>query len=227
MANIFGQTVDAEKIIGMKPEELKAKLDSAVTKDDLKLVGDQVASFTSGLNELKESLKALTTPPPVDVVEDPTDPTTQVLLDPKKFVNDQTKGLQEQQLQTQAQLQEMRARQNPALAGVFQKYGTEMVALAEKMSVAQRAQPGFWEWHARTFVGDKVVTGKLDRESYPSLIGSSTVSPNLDGKIDDPNKGFEAPVADWLRDRHVPLEKAARIHEIMGKNGDPITLANY
>ena len=114
MANIFGQTVDAEKIIGMKPEELKAKLDSAVTKDDLKLVGDQVASFTSGLNELKESLKALTTPPPVDVVEDPTDPTTQVLLDPKKFVNDQTKGLQEQQLQTQAQLQEMRARQNPA-----------------------------------------------------------------------------------------------------------------
>lgn len=225
---LFPNNVDPEKIIGMKPEELKAKLDASVTKEDLKAVGDQVTAFTSSLNEIKTSLAALTTPKSEPVIEeDPTDPTTRVLLDPKKFVNDETRGQQEQILQTQAQLQEMRARQNPRLSGVFAKYGDEMIALAEKMPIAQRAQPGFWEWQVRTFVGDKVVTGKLDRDSYPSLIGSSTIGVRQDGDTVDPNMGFDAPVADWLKGRNIPLAKAAKIHEIMGKNGDPISIANY
>lgn len=219
--------VDAEKIIGMKPEELKAKLDSAVTKDDLKAVGDQVTAFNSGLAEIKASLAKLSAPPAEVVLEDQTDPTTQVLLDPKKFVSDQTRGLADAQIQTQAQLQEMRARQNPALSGVFQKYGTELVAMAEKMPLSQRAQPGFWEWHARTFVGDKMITGKVDRDAYPSLIGSSTVGIRSDGEQGDPNMGFDAPVADWLKGRGIPIAKAARIQEIMGKNGDTLSVANY
>jgi hypothetical protein len=226
---VFGNnTVDPEKIIGMKPEELKSKLDSAVTKDDLKAVTEQVTQFNTGLTELRESLKALTTPrDPDPVVEDPTDPTTAVLTDPKGFIRNETRGLQEQQIQTQAQLQEMRARQNPKLAGVFSKYGDEMVAMAEKMPLAQRAQPGFWEWHARTFVGDKMITGKIDQGSYPSLIGSSTVSPNTDGSTADPNKGFDPQVAEWFKNRHVPLDKASKIQQIMGRDGDPISLANY
>lgn len=224
---VFGnQTIDPEKIIGMKPEELKAKLDSAVTKDDLKAVGDQVSAFTSGLNELKESLRALT-PKPVEVIEDPNDATTQVLLDPKKFINDQTRGLQEQQIQTRAELQEMRARQNPKLSGIFSKYGDEMVASAAKMPLSTRAQDGFWEWHARTFVGDKMISGKIDRDSYPSLIGSSTVGVSTGDGDKDPNLGFDAPVADWLKGRNIPLAQASKINQIMGKNGDPISIANY
>lgn len=227
MAIFQNPALDPEKIIGMKPEELKAKLDSAVTKDDLKAVGDQVTAFNTGLAELKESLKALTAPKADPIVEDPTDPTTAVLLDPKKFIKDETKGLQDQQIQTQAQLQEMRARQNPKLAGVFAKYGDQMVAMAEKMPLAQRAQPGFWEWHARTFVGDQVISGKLDRDAYPSLIGSSTVGVHSDGDKGDPNMGFDAPVAEWLKGRNIPLAKAAKIQQIMGKNGDPIDISNY
>jgi hypothetical protein len=226
MAIFQNATVDPEKIIGMKPEELKAKLDSAVTKEDMKAVSDQVGLFNSGLAELKASLAKLTEPKP-EVVVDDTDPTTKLLLDPKGMIRDETKGLADAQIQTQAQLQEMRARQNPKLSGVFAKYGDEMVAMAEKMPLSQRAQPGFWEWHARTFIGDKVVTGKLDRESYPSLIGSSTIGVREDGDKGDPNMGFDAPVADWLKGRNVPLAKAARIQEIMGKNGDPISISNY
>jgi hypothetical protein len=228
MALFQNGPVDAEKIIGMKPEELKAKLDSAVTKDDLKAVGEQVAQFNSGLAELKASLAALTTPKETPLIEDdPTDPTTKVLTDPEKFVRDQTKGLQDGQIQTRAELQEMRARQNPRLRAVFDKYGDEMVASAAKMPLATRAQDGFWEWHARTFVGDKMISGKIDRESYPSLIGSSTISPSSDGKETDPNAGFDPQVAEWLKGRNVPLTKAARIQQIMGRDGDPITIQNY
>jgi hypothetical protein len=224
---VFGNQVDPEKIIGMKPEELKAKLDSAVTKEDLTKATEQFGQITAGLAELKQQLSALTTPKAEPIVEDPTDPTTKLLLDPKGMIRDETKGLHDAQIQTQAQLQEMRARQNPALAGVFAKYGNEMVAMAEKMPLSQRAQPGFWEWHARTFVGDKVITGKIEKDSYPSLIGSSTIGVREDGDKGDPNMGFDAPVAEWLKGRNIPLAKAARIQEIMGKNGDPIQIANY
>jgi hypothetical protein len=228
MAIFQNATVDPEKIIGMKPEELKARLDSAVTKDDLKAVGDQVSQFSSGLEAIRASLEALRTPAPV-VEPDPTDPTTAVLTDPKGFVKNETKGLQDAQINTQVQLQEMRARQNPKLKGAFEKYGDELMAAAAKMPAATRSQDGFWEWHCRTFVGDKVLSGKLDRDSYPSLIGSSTISPNSDGKETDPNAGFDPQVAQWLRDRHpdVPLVRYSKIDQIMRKNGDPISIANY
>src|SRR5215471_9610804 len=225
---LFNGQVDPEKLIGMKPEDLKAKLDSAVTKDDLKAVSDQVTAFTGSLDEIKQSLKALTTPPPKEeVIEDPTDPTTAVLTDPKGFVRNETKGLQDAQIETRAQLQEMRARQNPRLAGVFRQYGDELVATAAKIPLATRAQDGFWEWHARTFVGDKVVSGKIDSGTYPSLIGSSTIGVEQNGDTRDPNHGFDPEVAKWLKDRNIPLDKAGRIDTIMRKNGDPITMANY
>ncbi len=225
---VFGNsTVDPEKIIGMKPEELKARLDSAVTKEDFKRVEDQGVAFATGLSEIKAALASLTAPKPEPIIEDTTDPTTQLLLDPKGTIRKETQGLRDDQVKTQAQLEEMRARQNPALAGVFAKYGAEMVAMAEKMPLAQRANPGFWEWHARTFVGDKMITGKIEKDSYPSLIGSSTIGVRSDGDQGDPNMGFDAPVAEWLKNRNVPLAKAARIQQIMGKDGDPISVANY
>ena len=225
---LFQGPVDPEKLIGMKPEELKAKLDSSVTKDDLKAVSDQFGQMTSSLAELKQSLEALRTPPPAPEPElDPTDPTTAVLTDPKGFIRNETKGLQDAQIQTQAQLQEMRARQNPRLSGVFRQYGDELLASASKMPLQTRAQDGFWEWHTRTFIGDKVVTGKIDQGSYPSLIGSSTIGVEPSGSEKDPNSGFDPQVAQWFKDRNVPIEKAAKIRQIMEKNGDTITLANY
>lgn len=225
--NIGNSKVDPKELIGMDPEELKSKLDSSATKEDINGIRDQVTQFNSGLSELKAQLATLTTPKPAPVVEDPTDPTTGLLLDPKGFIGKETQGIKDAQIQTQAQLQEMRARQNPALDNAFKKYGTELVALAEKYPIQQRAQPGFWEWHTRTFLGDKMLTGKIDRDSYPSLIGSSTIGPGSEGKDTDPNMGFGSEVANWLRDRNVPLTKAARISQIMEKNGDPISLSNY
>jgi hypothetical protein len=223
---LFPGNVDPEKIIGMKPEDLKAKLDASATKDDIKAIGEQVTAFNSGLSELKASLAALTTPKPEPIVEDPTDPTTKLLLDPKGMIRDETKGLMDQQQQTAAQLQEMRARQNPKLRGAFEKYGDDMVKMAERYPLSQRAQPGFWEWHAMTYVGNQVLTGKVDRESYPSLIGSSSISPNSDGTTKDPNEGFDPQVADWLRGRNVPLARAARL-QMLKDNGEQLTLANY
>lgn len=226
--NIGNSKVDPKELIGMDPEELKAKLDSSATKADLDQISQQVTKFNSGLDELKASLAQLTAPKPAPVVEDPTDPTTGLLLDPKGFIKNETKGIQENQYQTQAQVQELMARKNPKLANAFNQYGTELVASAEKMySAEQRSKAGFWEWHTRTFLGDKVIEGKINRDSYPSLIGSSTIGPGSERGEQDPNHGFDPQVAEWLKNRNVPLPKAARIKEIMEKNGDTISLSNY
>lgn len=222
------EKVDPEKVLGMSQEDFKKKLDSAVTKDDLTALKTEMAEASKGsLDEIKAALAALK-PPPVDPATeiDPTDPTVAVLNDPTGFVRKQMQPLADGQVQTQAQLQEMRARQNPRFAKIFNEFGDELVGMAAKMPVGSRAQDNFWEWHIRTFLGDKFVKGELKQTSYPSLIGSSTVAPGSSDP-NDPAAGMDPQVAAWLKDRGVPLDKAARITKLMGQDGEPITLENY
>lgn len=229
MAMFGNRDIDPEQLIGMKPEELKAKLEGSVSKTDLTAaLEEQSKGFASGLAEMKAMIAGLTTRPPDDAPPpDPTDPTTKVLLNPEQFVNDQTKGIREQQMRTNAALEEMRARQDPTLSGAFSKFGKELSDMANQFPVEQRAQASFWPGFVRTFVGNKVLSGKIDRDSYPSLIGSSSVGTDLPGEQGDPNRGFDPVVADWLKGRSIPLLKAERIRNIMQRDGEPISLANY
>ena len=224
--NIGNSKVDPKDMIGMEPEELKQRLDSSASKSDLDGIKQQ---FSSGLEELKASLASLSAsiPKPVPVVEDPNDATTKLLLDPKGTIREETKTLRDAQIQTQAQLEEIKARQNPTLVKAFNQFGKEISEMANKVPLEQRAQPGFWEWMTSTIVGKKMLNGQIDRDSYPSLIGSSTVGSDPSAPEKDPNFGFDPEVASWLKNRNIPLAKAARIDQIMRKNGDPISMANY
>jgi hypothetical protein len=218
----FGQ-VDPEKILGMKPEDLKSRLDASASKDDLKAITEAQTALGGSLNEIKEALKALTTKPPDPVIEeDPTDPTTAVLTDPRGFIRKETQDIQNANLDTRAQLEEMRARQNPRLAGAFQKYGDELIATAAKMNLAQRANPAFWEWHVRTILGDKVIKGEF-KGDYPSMVGASSFSPG-EPDASDPNKGLDPDMAAYYKKRGIPLDQAAKIMKMMN-DGEPVTHA--
>jgi hypothetical protein len=219
----------AEDILGMSQDDFKKKLEGSASKADLDaLKGEISQQFTSSVELLKAELQKLGQKPPEPVVEtDPEDPTTAVLTDPAGFIDRRTQPLVNAQLQSNAQIQEMRARQDPRFSRIFAKYGPELVAIADKMDMKGRGTPGFWEWHIKTFLGDKYVKGDLQGESYPSLIGTSSVGPEAGGDGDDPNKGMNPQVAAWLKERGVPLDKAAKINNMMNRDGDPISLQNY
>lgn len=226
MAGLFPKS---EELLGMTKEELKAKLDSAVSKEDLEaLKGEIGTQFSSAVDSLKAELAKLSTRPPEPVADpDPEDPTTAVLTDPDRYIDKRTQPLVNAQLQSQAQIQEMRARQDPKYSRIFAKYGPELVTLADKMDIRGRGTPGFWEWHIKTFLGDKYVKGDLQGESYPSLIGTSSIGPEAGGDGEDPNKGLDPKIAEWLKQRGVPLDKAAKINQMMNRDGDTITLEKY
>ena len=216
------EKIEPEKIIGMKPEELKARLDSSVTKDDLTAATKDIGEMKTGLEAIKEALAKLTAPkdPPV---ADPGDPTTEVLTDPAGFINKHTKPIVDANMETRAQVMEMRARQNPKFSNIFVQYGDELITHASKFPAESRAKDGFWEFTVRTFLGDKYIKGDLQNSDYPSLIGTSTTALNTDGSSNDPNKGFKPEMAQWLKDRNVPLDKAAKIQTLMN-NGEQLTL---
>ena len=220
------QKTQPEDILGMSQDDFKKKLESSATKEDV----DAIKSTVEGsLSEIRQALSNLTTPKPEPVVEStPDDDVTGIITDPKGFIQKETAGLKASNLQTQADLQEMRARQNPMFANVFAQYGGELTQLAAKMPLESRAGQGFWEWHIRTFLGDKFVRGELKSQSYPSLIGSSSVLPNPDGGLpDDPNKGFTSEQAAFFKEHNVPLDSAAKIDRIMRRDGNPLTLEAY
>lgn len=214
----------ADEVIGMSADELKQKLEGSATKDDIKSQLDGLKTeFSSSLNELRESLKNLNpitrTPEP-----DPVDPTTQVLVDPQAFVAAQTEDIRNMGLETQAQVMEMRARQGQ-YANVFAQYGDDLLKKANGFPLKQRAMPGFWDTYIRTFLGDQVVRGEI-KSQYPSLIGSSSIGVNASGSTPDPNRNLAPQIVEYLNERHVPLDKAARLQSLMS-DGEPITLANY
>jgi len=212
----------------MKAEDLKAKLDGAATKEDIAAIETKV---TSSLAELQKTLEALKPQTPVVTEGEPDggelpDPTVQIISDPTKFVGKQLEPLQKAQMETQAQLGEMRARQNPQLAGAFSQYGTELMESANKLPLAMRAQPNFWDWHIRTILGDKMVKGEIREGKFPSLIGSSSVVPNVTGSKEDKNHGFSASQIEWFNEHKIPIESARAITN-MYDDGEPINQSGY
>lgn len=216
----------AEEILGMKSEDLRSKLDSSATKDDLTAISTKQDEFGSSLAAIQASLAKLTTAPPVDdpnLAADLNDPTTQMLTDPTGFVNRATQNISAQAASARADILEMRARQ--AYPGAFGKYNDELVTGANKFSLEQRAQPSFWDFHIRTFMGDKYIKGET-QGAYPSLVGSSSFAPNPSGDPSDPNKGFDPQVAAFLRERNIPLDKAAILKKNFD-NGEPVSIDTY
>jgi hypothetical protein len=221
-----GQEVNPEALIGMKPEDLKAKLEAAASKEDLKAATDAIEAQKGTLASIQESLKALTTPKPAaaDPADQP-DPAVAVLTDPAKFVSDATAPLTARQNQTQADLEEMKARAR--YSNHFSQFGEELMKVAkEKYTIAQRAQPNFWDFLMQNFVGAKVISGEIKPGNYPSLLGSSAHGPRADGSNSDPNMGFSDDMASWLKGR-MPLEQARKIFDLTVRDGEPMTLANY
>jgi hypothetical protein len=222
----WGQQMSAEEILGMKPEDLRSKLDSSATKDDLTAISTKQEEFGNDLSSIKTMLSKLTTPPEIPnptLEADLNDPTTQMLTDPSGYINRQTQGIQAQAASARADILEMRARS--AYPGAFAKYNDELMAGANRFSLDQRAQPSFWDFHIRTFMGDKYIKGETNG-SYPSLMGSSSFAPNSSGNENDPNKGLDPQVASFLKDRGVPLDKAAMVKQAQD-NGEPVDINTY
>jgi hypothetical protein len=219
-------TMSAEEILGMKPEDLRTKLDSAATREDLTAATAKMDEFGSALSAIQASIAALSAP---RVIEDPNitadlnDPTTQMLTDPAGFVTRQTQNISNQASQARADILEMRARQK--YAGAFSKYGDEIMAGANRFSLDQRAGENFWDFHIRTVMGDKYIKGETSG-SYPSLVGSGSFAP---GSPDtpDPNGNLDPAVAAFLKERGVPLDKAAKIKSHMIDNGEPVSIDTY
>jgi hypothetical protein len=218
--------MSAEEILGMKPEDLRTKLDGAASKEDITAATDKIAGLEGSLAAIQASLAKLTTPPPVvdpNDAADLNDPTTQMLTDPQGFVARQTQNLAKQSAETKAQLNEMRAR--GAYPGAFSKYNDELMKSVNNFSLEQRAQEGFWDFHIRTFMGDKYIKGEATG-SYPSLMGSGSGYSSV-GAPEDQNGGLDPQVAAFLKDRGVPLDKAAQIKKNMIDNGEPVSIDTY
>lgn len=223
------KTPTAEELIGMKPEDLKAKLDGAATKEDLTAIKTEV---TSGLDALKKTLEALKPQPTANDEgtdpdpNDPPDSTMQIIADPDKFVDKKLKPVQEAMLSNKAMVLEMRARQDSSLQGAFQQYGAELIEAANKLPLAMRAQDNFWPWHIRTILGDKLVKGEIREGKFPTLIGSSSVVPNVSGSQKDANRGFTKEQVEWFGERKIPLDSARAILN-MYDDWEPITASGY
>ena len=228
MAVWSGKQLSAEDILGMKPEDLKTKLESAATKADLEEFKAKQTEQTNSLTAIQAALAKLTTPPPPDpdpnIKADVDDPTTQILTDPAGYINRQTAEVANTALQARADVLEMRARS--AYSGAFAKYGQELTESAARFSLAQRAQDGFWDYHVRTFTGDKFLKGDLQQGSYPSMIGSSSFAPSNGVSDNDPNKGFIPDQVEFFKDHKVPLDKAAALKKMLD-GGEPISLDTY
>jgi hypothetical protein len=215
----------AEEILGMKPEDLRNKLDSSATKDDLTAISTKQGEIETSLSAIQASLAALTKKPEVPdptIQSDLDDPTTAMLTDPTGFVNRATKDISAQAAEARADILEMRARS--AYPAAFSKYNDELVSSANKYSVEQRANKSFWDFHIRTFMGDKYIKGE-EKGSYPSMIGSSSFGPGQDDSS-DPNKGLDPQVAAFLKERGVPLDKAAIIKQQQSA-GEPVDINTY
>jgi hypothetical protein len=222
-------SLSAKEILGMEPDELKAKLESAVTKDDLSKTTSTLEQQGNALSEIRAMLDKLTAPPPPEpdpnLEADANDPTTQILSDPTGFVGRQTAGIAATAAQARADVLEMRARQT--YSGAFAKYGEAIMEAANRFPVAARAQDGFWNSHIRMILGDKFVKGEIEPGSYPSLVGSSSFAPNTGASDADPNQGFSPDQVAFFKERGVPLERAAKIKKLVIDNGEHINLRDY
>ena len=221
-------SMSAKEILGMEPDELKTRLDSSATKEDVTAQNAKLEEHGTALSEIRAMLAKLTSPPPPEpdpnISADLNDPTTQILTDPSGFINRQTQGTQAIALQARADVLEMRARSE--YPGAFAKFGETLMQSAKNFPVSARAQENFWSSHIRMVMGDKLVKGELESGSYPSLMGSSSFSPNSQNDS-DPNRGFSPDMAKFFKDRNIPLDKAEKIKRLMSDNGEGINMENY
>jgi hypothetical protein len=216
-------------------EKINRRLEGTVSKADLD------AGLTEGLKPLAElqgsiaaiteTLKALTTPkepPKVDPAADPEDDAVKMLTNPKQFLADGTKDIRDANLETKAELYENRARQDSKFAGVFKKFGPELVEAAKKYPVVARANGNFWQFLIGQFIGDKMIQGKLDADTYPSLIGSSSVGADDDDEGNrDGNFGFSSDMAQFFKSRGKDLGVMAKLRDRTLRDGDTIDLASW
>jgi hypothetical protein len=226
MANMWNRgTVSAEEILGMKPEDLRSRLDAAATKDDVTAAVTAANEETKNtLAALQESIAKLSAPAsPVRTTEEPLDPTTAILTDPNAYIREQTAGVNETALSARADVQEMRARQS--YGGIFAKYGEDLMKTAANFSLEQRSKPGFWDFHIRSFMGDKYIKGDTEG-SYPSTLGAGSFTSGITPP-EDANKGLDPQVAAFLKERGVPLDKAALLNKTMIKDGEPVNIDTY
>ena len=219
---LLGQT-KPEDILGMSQEEFKKRLESTVTKEDFAKQAEENQKTASSLDEIKAAIAALKPTPVAEPEVDPSGEVADLLNDPKTFIKNSTKDLQASQLQTQADLQEMRARQDPNLAPYFAKHGEELVQKASGMSLAQRAHPNFWSFHVRTVMGDKLIKGEVKGGAYPSLIGTSSFGPSSTEST-NPADGMAPDMVEYFKKRNIPLESAAKIMKLQA-DGEPISIA--
>ncbi len=221
--------VSAKDILGMETTEFQAKLDGAASKEDVTKLNSAVEETKGTLAQIQESLAKLTSPPPPppdpNVQLDANDPTTQLLTDPSGYINRQTAGTQQVAAQARADVLEMRARQK--YAGVFAKFGDELTTKAQTYNLAQRCQDGFWDFHVQTVVGRKALEGGIEPDTYPSLIGTGSGAVNASGEQNDRNLGFSADEVSFYKERNVPLADAAKIRDLMHRDGETINLQNY
>ncbi len=225
-----GRGLTAEQILGMSTDEFKTKMDGAASKTDVTSLQSKVEETNTALSQIQASLAKLTAPrevPNPQTELDLNDPTTAMLTDPGGFINRQTMGMQATALSAKADVQEMRARQK--YAGVFAKYGNELMETAKHFNVQARAMDGFWDQHIASFTGNKFLKGEMDSGSYPSLLGSSSVaaSGSMGGEVNDPNFGFTPGQVQYFKDRGIPLEEAAGLRDLMHRDGEPIDIENY
>jgi hypothetical protein len=221
------QAPKAKDIIGMEADELKAKLDGAATKEDLKAITDANTATTGTLNEIKAALAALKPAEPATVVapaDTADDAAVRMLSDPTGFVDSRLKDVSAQSLDTRAALEEMRARTK--FSSAFNLYGEELMKSAATFKPEQRANANFWDWHIRTVLGDKVIRGEIRAGSFPNLLGPSSGAPGS-AEDKDANQGFNPEMAAFFKTRGLPLEKAAKIRDLMVRDGETIRHDNY
>jgi hypothetical protein len=215
-----GQTVNAEEILGMKPEDLKTKLEKAATKEDIgAAIEAGITPFKTQFEELKAQIMSLSQPKPIE--SEPIDPNLEALTDPQKFLNDRLTPLAQANLETQAQLNEMRARNNPRFSEVFRQFGDELTRSAlEKFTPQVRASQNFWDMHVKNILGDKILSGALKPTSFPSLLGSSSGAGGSmgEGNTEREYAEVDPEVAQHLKERGIKSERVKYISGLM-KNG--------
>jgi hypothetical protein len=135
----FGK-VDPVEVIGMSADELKGKLDSAASKDDLKAVTDGQTALQNTLTSLQQSIESLKSKPKDD---SGSEGDLDFLADPDKVLNSRLKPLTDQTYANTIMLQHDAARK--AHPRDFDRWGTEIVKKMGELSADQQSDPRVWK----------------------------------------------------------------------------------
>lgn len=207
-----------EEEFGMPVDEVKKRLNNSVPKEDFDALKAQNEEYGSTLTTLQQQLQSLTAPK-TQVVEE-VDPTTAMISDPLRFVQDATAGDRTLVYQSRADLQEIRARQK--YAAVFAEHEKELLETAGKMSLGARAGDGFWDMHVQQILGGHALRGDL-KGSYPSLMGGGSGGYMNTG---DRESRLEPHMAEHASKRGIKADDLQAAEKLVTSK-DKISLENY